>query len=369
VTDDSTLAPGSARNAAAIDLAIQFGCLSLLAYWAFVLVQPFLTIIVWSVVLAVVLYPIFDWMVGRLGIPAFVAVLLITVFNLAVLLGPTTWLGLSLIDTVRSLADRLGSGDIAVPKPPERIKDWPFIGANAYELWLLASTNLRAAFQQILPDLAPLRSTLLDFAGGAGMGMFKFVVAVLISGFLLLPGPTLVDVARSASRRIAVRRGNEFIDLIGATIRNLARGVIGVSVLQSLLAGIGLMVAQVPGAGAFGFLVLLLGIIQIDAGVVLVPIILWSWTKMDTTPALIFSVYMVAVTLLNNFLRPFVMAHGLKTPVLVIFIGVLGGLLTHGVVGLFLGPIVLAIGWELVKTWALQPGGRGDERAPLSGGG
>ena len=185
--------------------------------------------------------------------------------------------------------------------------------------------------------------------------MLKFIAAVVISGFLLVPGPSLARYIRSIFRRITARHGDEFVGLIGATIRNLARGVIGVSLAQALFAGLGLIVAGIPAAGLFSFLILVFGIVQLDALIIVVPLIAWGWFRMDTTAALIFSIYMVPVGLLNNILRPFVMAHGLKTPMPVILIGVVGGILAYGVIGVFVGPIILAIAWDLLMAWSRPP--------------
>lgn len=342
------------REAAVIDLVIQIGCLALLSYWTFVLVLPFSTIIVWSVILAVVLYPAFTWMVRVLRFPGIIAALFITIVCLGILLGPVAWLGLSLIETVRSLAERIGAGDIAVPPPPTSVKSWPLIGSEIYGYWSLASINFKAALLEIAPELKPIRNYLLEFASSTAIGMIKFVTSIVISGFLLLPGPSFVGAARRIFHRIAAGHGDEFLDLIGVTIRNLARGVIGISFLQALLAGVGLIVAGVPGAGLLSFLILLLGIVQIDALIIILPLIAWAWLKMDFTTALVFTVYMIPIGVLNNILRPFVLAHGLKTPTLVIFVGVIGGILAHGVIGLFVGPIVLAIGWELLMSWLDQ---------------
>lgn len=151
--------------------------------------------------------------------------------------------------------------------------------------------------------------------------------------------------------RVAGARGEEFVDLAGATIRNVSRGIIGIAILQALLAGLGLLFAGVPAAGLFSFLVLLLGIIQIGPSVVLIPLIIWSWFIMDTKMAVLFTLYMVPVNLLDNILRPLVMAKGLVTPMPVILIGVLGGTLVHGMIGLFVGPIVLSIAWQLLVVW------------------
>ena len=342
--------PLAARNAV-VDLVIQLVSVALLAYWAAILVKPFVTIILWSVILAVVLYPAFNLMTGKLHVPRLLAALLITAFCLLVLLGPAAWLGLSLTESLQSIARRLAAGDIAVPPPPDAVKDWPFVGHEVHALWQLASTNLKALLTQIGPHLRSLSGVLLALAKNTAISMLNFLVAVLISGFVLSPGPELVSSTRAMFRKIAATRGDEFVDLIGATIRSLARAVIGLSLLQALLAGVAFMIAGVPAAGLLSFLILLLGIIQIDAAFVTIPVLIWSWLKMDTTTALFFTIYIVPVTFMNNVLRLFVMAHGLKTPTWIIFIGMIGGLFAHGLIGVFVGPVVLAITWELLKAW------------------
>jgi predicted PurR-regulated permease PerM len=331
-------------------LAIRIVCLGSLGYWSLILIRPFLTIIVWSIIIAVALYPMFDWFSAKLYGHRAVAAAAITLLSLLVMLGPATWLALSLADTVRTVLARLGDGTLTFPPPSEAVKAWPLIGEKIYESWLLASTNLRALVIEAAPHLKPLGSSLLNAAGSIGINLLKFVTAVVISGFLLIPGPSLIHSVKNVLSDVAAARGQEFVDLAGATIRNVSRGIIGIAVLQALLAGIGLLFAGVPAAGLFSFLVLVLGIIQIGPSVVLLPLMVWSWLAMDTTTAVLFTLYMVPVNLLDNMLRPLV-AKGLSTPMPVILVGVLGGTLVHGVIGLFVGPIVLSIAWQLLVVW------------------
>jgi predicted PurR-regulated permease PerM len=331
-------------------LAIRIICLGFLGYWSLILIRPFLTIIVWSIIIAVALYPIFDWLSARLYGHRAVAAALITILSLLVMLGPATWLALSLAETVRALLARLGDGTLTLPPPSEAVKAWPLIGEKIYQSWLLASTNLRALVLEAAPHLKPLGSSLLTAAGSMGINLLKFIIAVGISGFLLIPGPSLIHSIKNVLSHVAATRGEEFVDLAGATIRNVSRGIIGIAILQALLAGIGLLFAGVPAAGLFSFLVLVLGIIQIGPSVILLPLIIWSWFAMDTTTAALFTLYMVPVNLLDNILRPLV-AKGLSTPMPVILVGVLGGTLVHGMIGLFVGPIVLSIAWQLLVIW------------------
>lgn len=329
---------------------IRIGALGLLAYWCLVLVEPFLTIVAWSIVFAVALYPVFVWTVARLGGHRGLAAAAITIVSLLVILGPATWLGLSLIATLRFLIDRFGDGSIAVPPPADAVKSWPLIGEKVYATWYLASTNLKALLLDVAPQLKSLGGNLLGAAGSTSLNILKFVTAIVVSGFLFIPGPALARSAKKLLHSIAAKRGEEFIDLAGATIRNVSRGIIGVSVLQTLLVGIGLMVAGVPAAGLLSFLVLLLGIVQFPS-LILAPLVIWSWMAMETTSALLFTAYMVPVSLLDNVLRPLVMAQGLNVPLPVIVIGVIGGTLAHGVIGLFVGPIVLSVAWQLLVFW------------------
>ena len=340
----------SASNEELIVFVIRVVCLGLLGYWSLILLQPFLTIIVWSIIISVALYPIFDWLSAKLYGHRALAAVAITVFTLFVMLGPVTWLALSLAETIRTLFAQFGDGSLVIPPPSGAVKAWPLIGEKIYEAWLLASTNLRALIIEVAPHFKPLGTSLLIAAGSVGTNLLKFIVALVISGFLFIPGPSLVHSVKNIFGRVAAERGEEFVDLAGATIRNISRGIIGIAILQALLAGIGLLFAGVPAAGLFSFLVLLLGVIQIGPSVILVPLIVWSWFAMDTTTAILFTLYMVPVNLLDNILRPLV-AKGLKTPMLVILIGVLGGTLVHGIMGLFVGPIVLSIAWQLLAVW------------------
>jgi predicted PurR-regulated permease PerM len=334
-----------------VEAAIRIGVLALLLYWSLVLVSPFISIIIWSAVLSVALYPVFEWISVRLGGHRRIAAILVTILSLLVIIGPATWLALGLIDSVRLIADRLDLANLAIPPPSSSVKEWPLIGQPIYQFWDLASTNLSAALAQIIPQLKPLGSSLLRIGADTGLGIIMFFVSIIVAGFLFSPGPEIVEAVKKFARRLDPTRGEEFVDQAGATIRAVSRGVIGVSVLQALLAGIGLMMAGIPQASLIAFAVLVLGIIQVGPSIVLIPVIIWSWTVMDTKSALLFTAYMVPVNLLDNLLRPIVMGRGLKTPMLVILIGVIGGTLAYGITGLFLGPIVLAVIWELFVGW------------------
>jgi predicted PurR-regulated permease PerM len=342
---------------------IRIVCLAALAYWSWLLLQPFLSIMIWSVIFAVALYPVFDWLAAKLGGYRGVAAAAITIFSLILIFGPVTWLGVSLGDNLRTLYARLADGSLTIPPPYESVQTWPFVGEEIYQIWYLASTNIKALLGEWAEQLKVIGSSVLAIAATAGLDMAKFIIGIFVSGFLFVPGPALVLSVKNAVRHISTDRAEEFVELTGATIRNVSRGIIGISALQALLAGIGLLVAGVPAAGLLSFLVLLFGIIQVGPWVILVPVTIWSWFALAKTAAIIFTVYMLPVMLLDNVLRPLVMARGLSTPMPVILIGVIGGALAHGLIGLFIGPIVLSIAWQLLVAW-MREGTDGMDAAP-----
>ncbi|MGB7917273.1 MAG: AI-2E family transporter [Rhodomicrobium sp.] len=332
------------------EIAVKLGLFFFLVYWSTVLLRPFLSIALWSLILAVALYPAFSWTARLLGGRRKLAAVLVTAISLLVFTGPIIWLGISMIEGVAELSRRLSAGDIAIPPPSEEIKHWPFIGEQLFHLWGLASTNLKSAITEALPYLSPFRSTARKMAESAATGIPTFLVSLIVAGALFPPAPSLLEGVRTVSRRILPARGQELVKLTGATIRNVAQGVVGVSFLQAILAGLGFLVAGIPGSGFLALGVLVTGILQIQ-GLFIIPVLLWVWTSMDTTTALALTAYLVPVGVLNNVLNPIIMAHGLRTPMLVIFIGLMGGALAHGIIGLFVGPIVLAVTWELAAAW------------------
>jgi predicted PurR-regulated permease PerM len=360
LTDDHEAPARERLTATWIDLAIRLAVLGLLLYLSFILIRPFITIAIWAVVLTVALYPLYERIVRALGGRRKLAAVVLTILSLLILIGPVAWLVLGLIDSIRGLTEQLDLSHLAVPSPPETVKDWPLIGDTIHQFWQLASTNLQEAWAKIAPQLKSIGAGLLQTAAEAGVGTLKFLAAVVVAGFLFPPAPALADAVTRFSRRLALGRGESFVDIAVATTRAVARGVIGVSVLQALLIGAGLLVTGIPGASLITSIALILAILQVGPSLVMIPVIIWVWMTRETTTALLFTAYMVPVNLLDNVLRPLVMGRGLTTPTIVILIGLIGGTISLGLTGLFLGPIILAVIWELLAAWIKQREGAQD---------
>jgi predicted PurR-regulated permease PerM len=338
-----------------VDAAIRIGLLGLLLYWSLKVIGPFLSIALWSAILTVALYPLYDWLARQLRSRR-VAAAVITILCLMIVVGPVTWLGMGLIGTIEFAVRGLDTNASLIPLPADSVKEWPLIGEQVYRLWALAATDMKAILVEAVPWLKPFGGRLLNLAGTVVLGLAQFVAAIIIAGFLYAPGPQLAHALRALFHRIFGERSEEMLKLAGSTIRNVSRGVVGIAVVQSFLGGLGFLAAGVPAAGFFTFIALVLGIIQIGPTVLFIPIVLWSWMELETANAVIFTAYMIAVGLVDNVLRPLVLARGLATPMPIIFVGVVGGTLAYGISGLFLGPIVLAVAWALLVAWIEDDG-------------
>jgi len=328
----------------------RIGIVGLFAYWSLTLIAPFAIILIWAAILAVALYPAYARL-GRLLGSRRLASFLITLACLAVIVAPLAAIAVSFAEGLQALLAKLADGSLTVPIPPEYVRDWPIVGERVHAVWSMASDNLEALLRKLEPSLMQAGSKALGKIASIGAEVLSFVVSVLVAGFLFGSGERLAEMAQRFSGRIGGDRGIGFLRLAAATIRNVARGVIGVALLQAFLCALVLGLFQVPAPGAIAFVVLVLCIIQIGPALVLLPVIIWAWATMDFGPALLMTILLVPFFVIDNVMKPILVARGLSTPTLVILLGVLGGTLSYGLIGLFLGPIVLSVVHDLLMVW------------------
>ncbi len=341
----------------AVEITIRIGILAALVFWSFKIFEPFLRPVIWGILIALATYPVFCWLRAKLGERNGLAATVFTLLALALLITPTVMLSTSLIDSAHTLSQSIKDDTLTVPPPPESVATWPVIGKPLDKIWGLASVNLEAALKQLEPQLKALGSWLLSLATGAGMGILQFIVSIIIAGVLLAKASGGQRAAHVIFNRLGGQRGLELADLAGATVRSVARGVLGVAFIQALLAGIGLIAADVPAAGLWFLLVLLLAVIQLPTILILGPIIIYVFAVSSTMTAVIFMIWSLFVGVSDSFLKPLFLGRGVKVPMLVILIGAIGGMLLSGIIGLFVGPIILAISYTLFLAWL-------DEGAP-----
>lgn len=354
----ATTTPPPADNAFvsnAVEAAIRIGIVVMLAAWCFQIVRPFIVPIVWGVIIAIATYPGYVRLYSALGERRALAATLFTVLMLLVVIAPTVLLSGTMVESVKVVATDLSEGTLRVPPPPESVKTWPVIGDELNSFWSLASYNIEAAAQKIAPEIKAVGKWLLTTAAGAGFGILQFVVAIIIAGVLMANAGGGHYAAHAIAARLAGQRRTDLVDLAEKTIRSVARGILGVALIQSLLAGLGFLAAGVPAAGFWALLCLILGIAQIGVFVVLVPVIIYLFNTADLVTAIAFLVWSIPVGLIDNILKPIFLARGVKTPMVIIFIGAIGGFIASGILGLFIGAVVLALSYELFLLW-LQDG-------------
>jgi predicted PurR-regulated permease PerM len=348
-TPGPAIHPAALRTA--VEAAIRIGLIALLVLLCLQIIRPFLFAVIWGVIIAVATHPVFIWLQRRLGGRGGLAASLMTLFWLVLLIGPVSMLASALVDNDTTLGQALSDGRLKVSPPPATVVQWPLVGAPLARYWQLASVNLEAALDQVAPHLRVVSGFLLAKVAGIVFGLLQILVAVVVAGVLVVKAPVGRGISEAVSTRLLGDRGDEFVQLAAGTIRSVSRGVLGIAVLQALLAGIGLVVAGVPAAGLIAFFVLVLSAIQIGPGIILLPTIVYVFTSADTLTALLFAAWTVPVMLLDNVLKPILLARGVQVPMLVIFLGVVGGTLAYGIVGLFVGPVILAVGYKVFVAW------------------
>jgi predicted PurR-regulated permease PerM len=335
----------------AVDAAIKIGLVALLAVWCLEIVRPFMLPVIWGAIIAIGSYPGFVRLERGLGGHSRLAATLWTIAGLIIVLGPIGMLAGVLVENLQSLAAELLAGRLRIPAPPDAVAAWPLVGAPAHRFWSLASTNLGAALAQVGTQVRWLSAWLLTTVATAGIGMLQFVIAVIIAGVLLTQADAGARAAHAVATRLAGERGPGLVTLAEATIRSVARGVLGTAMIQSLLAGVGLIVAGVPAAGLLAFICLILCTVQVGPGIVLIPSIVYLFWHAEMTTAILFTAWSIPVMLVDNVLKPYLMRRGVELPTVIILIGVVGGLLAYGLIGIFLGPVVVALGYELFRAW------------------
>jgi predicted PurR-regulated permease PerM len=331
---------------------IQIGALLLLLMVCYDIVSPFVSITIWAVVIAVGLYPAHISLTAKLGGREKTSVMVLMVIGLAIVIVPVWLTAESTIDAVQGASTSLEAGTVDIPPPNEKVADWPLIGKSVYSIWDSAATNLEATMNKYAPQIKSFGQQLLGAAGGALLGALQFVLSIIIAGALIMNAESGHRAARNiASSLMGDEAGDKMTHLSKLTIRSVVNGILGIAVIQAAAAAVGLVVMGVPAAGLWALAVLVVAIVQLPPWLVLAPIVVWVFSVAEPLPATIFAVYMLIVSLADMVLKPMLLGRGVDTPMLVILIGAIGGAMSMGIIGLFLGAVVLAVSYELLVSW------------------
>jgi len=337
--------------AAAIEASIRIAVIGGLVFFCFRIIAPFLMLLSWGVIIAVAVYPAYKKMEkalrGRKGLAATAMIIGL----LLMLLIPSAFLAKTLIDGIETVAQGLHAGTLRIPPPPEGVSTWPVIGKQLAAVWTMASENVVNVIARYRPEAVEAGEWLLGSAAGGGGAMLLFVASVIIAGVFLGLSEKGTHFANRLATRLAGEQGGDFVKAAESTIRSVAVGVLGIAFIQAVLAGVGMLVAGIPGAGLLAFLCLLLSIMQIGSLPVLAPVAVYMFATGGTLPAVLFSIYAILIGFVDNVLRPLFLGRGAEVPMLVVLLGSLGGLMASGLVGLFVGAVIFTLGYKLFLVW------------------
>jgi predicted PurR-regulated permease PerM len=338
----------------ALETSIRLGLVALLAVWCFRIVEPFIIPLVWGLIIAVASHPGFVRLRGLLGGQRVVAGVVFVLIALVVLVVPAALLGGTIAHGAGSLVEGFDQGTIRIPAPPAGIADWPLVGEQIHSFWATAAQNLESALLEVAPQVRATITWVLSMAAGLGLGLLQFIFAIVIAGVLLVQDQAGRRATCAIARRLAGERGVQFAQLAEATVRSVTRGILGVAVIQSLLAGLGFLVVGVPAAGLWALLCLLLSVVQIGIFPVTIPILIYVFSKVEPMTFILFLIWSIFVGTLDNILKPILLGRGVAVPMAVIFIGAIGGFITSGIIGLFVGSVVLVLGYKLFLAWLYE---------------
>ena len=335
----------------AIEIAIRLGLIFLILAWCLQILTPFIGLIVWGAIIAIAIYSPFQKLVKKLGGRKKLAVTLIAVVSIAAILIPVISLSSSLIESATTIGDQISTGEVNIAPPSESVREWPLIGEKTYVFWHQASVDLSALLEKYPNQLSAIGKKLIGVAKGVGAGVLQFIISMLIAAAFLSGAESAGAAMRKLATRLAGDRGEPLLDLSTATIRSVAVGVIGIAFIQAMLGGLGMMFAGVPAAGLLAIIILVLAIAQLPPLVVLLPVVFYVFSAESTTVAVIFMVWSILVSMSDAVLKPLLLGRGVDAPMLVILLGAIGGMITAGIVGLFIGAVILTLGYKLFQAW------------------
>jgi len=337
-----------------LDVLIRAGLIFAMAVLCYQIFSPFVALMTWALILAVTLYPAHQKLARRVGGKQGLAATLLVLGGIVLIGVPTAALMFELGDSVHHVAGGLRDHTLQIPEPSPRVAEWPIVGKKVHGLWSQAHADLPAVVRSLQPKLGDLVKTALGIVASIGGSLLMFLAAFIIAGIIMAFGQAGARSTGSIFDRIVgTGRGEEFAKLSTATIRAVALGVLGVAFIQAIVVGLLLLIAGVPFAGALALIVLVLGVVQVPALLVTLPVIVYIWMSGDygTVAAVTHTVLLFLAGMLDNVLKPLLLGRGVDAPMVVILLGALGGLATSGLVGMFVGATLLALGYQIFMRW------------------
>ncbi|OIQ36019.1 MAG: hypothetical protein BM563_11555 [Bacteroidetes bacterium MedPE-SWsnd-G1] len=335
-----------------IDAFIKIVVLAVLIISSFLIAKPFLLLMVWAIIVAVALYPFYEKIIRLTkGKKKGLVTTLFTLVLLAIIVVPSIGMASSIAESSGEIFDNFKAGTLKIDPPSESVKSWPLIGEKVHAMWSKASNDIQGFIKEY-PDQvkASVGWFFGSFTGIMGSVLLS-LVALIVAGIFMSSAKEGYQTGLAFANKMMDGKGEKMMTMCINTIRSVVKGILLVGVIQAILAFAGFSMIGLSTAGILAFAVLVCAIIQVPVTLVAIPVIIYVFSFADTTPAIIFAVYIFVVSLLDNFLKPMLLAKGLETPMIVILIGAIGGMMFMGILGLFIGPVIMAVSHRIYINW------------------
>lgn len=347
--DDSSSIPGPKPSQ--IHFVLQILALGILLLLCFYIIEPFITLLIWGSVLAISFGPLHHFLSRKMGDrPGWAATVLVLTLLLIIIL-PSVLVMLNTVDEFKGLVAAFQHDDLQLPPPSESVASWPIVGPTLHEIWAEASQNLSATFVKHQDQIKPVLLKFVGLATHTASGILVFTLSIIVSGFMMTHSKLEGELATKFFTRLAGKSGEKMAEDTRSTVIAVAKGILGVAVIQALFCGLGMFIAGIPFTGIWILLCLVLAVFQIGLFPVSIGVIIYIWMQDSTGMAIFLTIWMLVAGVLDNFLKPILLGQGAPVPAMVVFLGSLGGFLYSGILGLFTGAIILTLGYKLAKAW------------------
>ena len=334
----------------AIYTALRISFIAFLFYWSFLIIKPFMLVVIWGIIISVALYPLFNKLSNKLGNRKKLASFLITSIGVLILTIPSIFMVKSTVTSLNKLSEQMKEGTLSIPPPKDEIAQWPIVGKTIYHIWDVSSKSIDEAIVEFKPQLEKLAPKILNAAKGFSSAILLFIVSLIIAGIFFINANSAEKATESIFNTLIGKQGSNFVKLSVSIVRSVVQGILGVASIQALAGAIGMFLIGIPGAGLWSVIIFFLAIMQLPPLLILGPIAAYSFSITGTTPAIIFSVYSLIVSMSDTFLKPLLLGRGVDVPMLVVLLGAIGGMILSGILGLFIGAVVLSIAYKIFEA-------------------
>lgn len=333
-------------------LLVRILLLSLLGACLCVLL-PFMSALFWAAVLAYASWPLMRGLTRRLNGRNTVAAAILTIGWILLVALPLVWVGIGLADHVRGTIELVRSIQVGgLPPVPEWVVRLPLVGDRLASLWQTLDARGTAYFDSLKPYLGQMGNWLLARSARVGGGFLELALSLVLVFFFYRDGPRLATLVEKLLVRLIGAQAGHYMQLVGGTVHRVVNGILGTAAAQGVLAMIGLMIAGVPGALGLALLTFALSLIPVGPPLVWIPSTIWLVLQQEYGYAIFMGLWgLFVISGVDNILKPYLISRGGDLPLVVVLLGVFGGLLAFGFMGLFLGPILLAIAYNLIRDW------------------